>query len=357
MGDKIVLGIESTCDETGVGILRGRHVLANAIASSMDEYARYGGIIPEIASRAHLEAIMPVINNALNTAELTLSDIDAIAVAAGPGLLGSLSVGVSAAKGLSLALDIPIYAVNHIVAHTAVSLVAHPELSLEEPLIALVASGGHSSLFFVRNFANDITELGSTLDDAAGEAFDKVGRLLGLKYPGGPEIDKLARLGNRHAIEFPKSFVSGPKFKAHRFDFSFSGVKSAVARYVEANYKDAGTGKIQISEQKLQDIAASFSEAVTDVLVTKTLDAAREYGVRKVFIGGGFSANSDLRAKFKNAEVESKYSDCPLEIFIPPTEYCTDNGIMIACLGAILLENHVLPSPLDFTIDSVMSVG
>jgi N6-L-threonylcarbamoyladenine synthase len=320
----------------------------------MDEYARYGGIIPEIASRAHLEAIMPVIQDALTTAELDLCNIDAIAVAAGPGLLGSLSVGVSAAKGLALALDIPIYGVNHIVAHTAVSLVAYPDLSLDEPLIALVASGGHSSLFLVRNFATDITELGSTLDDAAGEAFDKVGRLLGLKYPGGPEIDKLAKLGNRHAIEFPKSFVSGPKFKAHRFDFSFSGVKSAVARYVEAKYKDTTTGCVRVPEPELQDIAASFSEAVTDVIVAKTLDAAREYGVNKIFIGGGFSANSDLRAKFKDAESQSQSTDNPLQIFIPPIKYCTDNGIMIACLGSILLDNGVQASPLGFTIDSVL---
>lgn len=341
--DPLVLGIESTCDETGFALVRGRELLVDVTASSMDEHARFGGIVPEVASRAHLEAFAPTLMEAIARAGASLENIDAIAVASGPGLVGSLTVGTAGAKALALALGVPLYGVNHVVGHAAVDeLVDGP---FPERFLALVVSGGHSSLLLVGDIATDVVELGQTLDDAAGEAFDKVGRLLGLPYPGGPHVDRLARTGNPEAIAFPRGLTEGRAAARHPYDFSFSGLKTAVARYIEAR-EDAGEAYSKA------DVAASFSEAVADVLVTKTLRAARAHDVATVVIGGGFSANSRLR----ELAVE-RFEAAGVELRIPPIRYCTDNGAMIAALGSALVRAGVAPSPLDLAVDSQMPLS
>jgi N6-L-threonylcarbamoyladenine synthase len=228
----LVLGIESSCDETGVGIVRGHTLLADAVASSVEEHARFGGVVPEVASRAHLEAMVPMIEAACREAEIRLDDLDAIAVTAGPGLAGALLVGVAAAKALSVALGKPLYGVNHLAAHVAVDVVEHGALA--EPTMAMLVSGGHSSLLLVPDVTNDVRSLGSTIDDAAGEAFDKVARVLGLPFPGGPQVDRVSREGNSAFVAFPRGLTSGRDMERHRFDFSFSGLKTSVARWVDA---------------------------------------------------------------------------------------------------------------------------
>ena len=251
----MVLGVESTCDETGVALVRGRELLGDVTATSMDKYARYGGIIPEIASRAHLESFVPTLNAALDKAGVDLHDVDAIAVSAGPGLIGSLTVGISAAKALAVALDKPIYGVNHVIGHLAVDeLVDGP---FPQRFVGLIVSGGHSNILAINNIATDVRELGGTLDDAAGEAFDKVGRLLGLPYPGGPHVDRLSQTGDPTKIRFPRGLSAAKDKERHRYDFSFSGLKTAVARYVES---------LRAQEEPIPsaDICASFSEAVND---------------------------------------------------------------------------------------------
>ena len=283
---ELVLGIESTCDETGVALVRGTELIADVVASSMDEHARFGGIVPEVASRAHLEAFVPTLDEALSRAGASLSDVDAIAVASGPGLVGSLTVGVSAAKALALALDRPLYGVNHVIGHAVVDELVHGEFPSRT--MALVVSGGHTSLLLFEDGVTGVTELGHTLDDAAGEAFDKVGRLLGLPYPGGPHVDRLAREGDPLAIRFPRALTLPKDQEDHAYDFSFSGLKTAVARWVE-NCRDSGR------EVPVADVAASFAAAVADVLVSKTLRACEAQGVETLVIGGGFSANSQLR--------------------------------------------------------------
>ncbi|MCW2504613.1 MAG: tRNA threonylcarbamoyladenosine modification protein TsaD, partial [Actinomycetia bacterium] len=230
--EPLVLGIETSCDETGVGIVRGHTLLADEVASSVEQHARFGGVVPEVASRAHLEAMVPTVERALGTAGIALTDVDAIAVTAGPGLAGALLVGVAAAKAYSLALGKPLYGVNHLAAHVAVDTLEHGPLP--EPALALLVSGGHSSLLLVDDLSGDVTPLGATIDDAAGEAFDKVARLLGLPFPGGPWIDKAAREGDPAAIAFPRGLTGPRDLAEHRFDFSFSGLKTAVARWVEA---------------------------------------------------------------------------------------------------------------------------
>ena len=258
----LVLGIETSCDETGVGIVRGQTLLADAVASSVDEHARFGGVVPEVASRAHLEAMVPTIEHACHEAGVRLQDLDAIAVTAGPGLAGALLVGVASAKALALALGTPLYGVNHLAAHVAVDVVEHGPLP--EPAMALLVSGGHSSLLLVPDVTRDIRSLGSTLDDAAGEAFDKVARVLGLPFPGGPFIDRAARDGNRVAINFPRGLTSGKDLQRHEFDFSFSGLKTAVSRWVQLRER-AGEAV------PVADVAASFQEAVVDVLTRKAV--------------------------------------------------------------------------------------
>src|SRR3982750_1083885 len=285
--EPLVLGIETSCDETGIGIVRGHTLLADALASSVEQHARFGGVVPEVASRAHLEAIVPTMQRALDDAGVPLADIDAIAVTAGPGLAGALLVGVAAAKGYALAADKPLYGVNHLAAHVAVDTLEHGPLP--EPAIALLVSGGHSSLLLVDDLTGGVTPLGSTIDDAAGEAFDKVARLLGLPFPGGPPIDRAAREGDPRKIAFPRGLTASKDLAAHRFDFSFSGLKTAVARWVEARERDG-------EPVPVADVAAAFQEAVVDVLTRKAVLACTEQGVEHLLVGGGVAANSRLRA-------------------------------------------------------------
>ncbi|MFI6424021.1 tRNA (adenosine(37)-N6)-threonylcarbamoyltransferase complex transferase subunit TsaD [Promicromonospora sp. NPDC050880] len=340
MADPLVLGIETSCDETGVALVRGNELLVDVVASSMEEHARYGGIIPEVASRAHLEAMIPTIQKALGDADVDLSEVDAVAVTAGPGLVGPLTIGASAAKALSIGLNKPLYGVNHVIGHACVDqLVDGP---LPERAMALVVSGGHSSLLLVDDIATNVTELGSTLDDAAGEAFDKVGRLLGLPYPGGPHIDRLAREGDPTAIRFPRGLTAAKDQAKHAYDFSFSGLKTAVARWVEAR-TDAG------QEIPVHDVAASFAEAVADVLTAKTIAACHRHGVDTLVIGGGFSANSQLREM-----AAKRCAEAGIDLRIPPIRYCTDNGAMIAALGSAVVRAGVAPSDLDIPVDSSM---
>ncbi|MDQ0576317.1 tRNA (adenosine(37)-N6)-threonylcarbamoyltransferase complex transferase subunit TsaD [Agromyces albus] len=339
----LVLGIETSCDETGVGIVRGTTLLANIIASSMEEHARYGGVVPEVAARAHLEALGPVIGTALDEAGVALGEIDAIAVTNGPGLAGALMVGVGAAKALALSLEVPIYAVNHLVGHVGADLL-DDEAPLETPTVALLVSGGHTSLLLVRDLVADVELLGETIDDAAGEAFDKVARVLGLPYPGGPEIDRAAIGGDPAAIRFPRGLTHPKDLAAHRYDFSFSGLKTAVARWVEQ--REAAGEPVPLA-----DVAASFREAVVDVLVGKAVAACADLGVPRLLLGGGVVANARLR------EVAQSRADAAgIALRVPPLSLCTDNGAMIAALGAQLVMAGHAPSELGFGADSTLPV-
>jgi N6-L-threonylcarbamoyladenine synthase len=337
MAAPLVLGIETSCDETGAGLVRGHELLADAIASSVDEHARFGGVVPEVASRAHLEAMVPAVDRALATAGAKLADVDAIAVTAGPGLAGALLVGVCAAKAYSLALGKPLYGVNHLAAHIAVDQLEHGALPV--PAVALLVSGGHSSLLLVTDLPGEIVPLGATIDDAAGEAYDKVARLLGLPFPGGPPIDAAARDGDPAAVAFPRS-----KYRDHTFDFSFSGLKTAVARWVEA--REAAGLAVPVA-----DVAASFQEAVADVLTRKAVEACRANGVDQLVIGGGVAANSRLRAL-----AQQRCEAAGIKLRVPRPGLCTDNGAMVAALGSQLLAREVPPSSLDFPADSAMPV-
>jgi N6-L-threonylcarbamoyladenine synthase len=338
--EPLVLGIETSCDETGVGIVRGATLLADEIASSVDEHARFGGVVPEVASRAHLQAMVPTIERALKTAGIAAADVDAVAVTAGPGLTGALLVGVAAAKAYSLALGKPLYGVNHLSAHVAVDLLEHGPLA--EPCIALLVSGGHSSLLLVpRVGGEDVTELGATVDDAAGEAYDKVARLLGLPFPGGPPIDRLAREGDPAAISFPRGMTGQHDAP---FAFSFSGLKTSVARWVEARQR--------VGEPvPTADVAASFQEAVVDVLTAKAVRAAREQGVGHLIVGGGVAANSRLRAL-----AEERCTAAGIRLRIPRPGLCTDNGAMVAALGAQLVAHGATASELDIPADSALPI-
>jgi N6-L-threonylcarbamoyladenine synthase len=336
----LVLGIETSCDETGVGIVRGHTLLADAVASSVDEHARFGGVVPEVASRAHLEAMVPTIERACETAGIRLYDVDAIAVTSGPGLAGALLVGVAAAKALALGLGKPIYGVNHLASHVAVDQLEHGPLP--EPCLAMLVSGGHSSLLRVEDVTSGVDPLGSTIDDAAGEAFDKVARLLGLPFPGGPHIDRAAREGDSVYVDFPRGLTSRRDLERHRFDFSFSGLKTAVARWVEARER-AG------EPVPVADVAASFQEAVCDVLTTKAIDACKANGVHTLVIGGGVAANSRLRAL-----AEERCAAQGIAVRVPRPKLCTDNGAMVAALGAHLVAAGVPSSPLDLPADSAM---
>jgi N6-L-threonylcarbamoyladenine synthase len=333
----LVLGIETSCDETGVGLVRGRELLADAVASSVDEHARFGGVVPEVASRAHLEALVPTVNRALASAGARLADVDAIAVTAGPGLAGALLVGVCAAKAYALALGKPLYGVNHLAAHVAVDQLEHG--SLPAPAIALLVSGGHSSLLLVPDLATDVEPLGATIDDAAGEAFDKVARVLGLPFPGGPYIDKAAASGNGNFVTFPRG-----KYADGTSDFSFSGLKTAVARWVEA--RQAAGQPVPVA-----DVAASFQEAVADVLTRKAIDACAARGVHHLVIGGGVAANSRLRAL-----AQQRCEAAGIELRVPRPGLCTDNGAMVAALGAELVARGVPPSGVDFAADSSLPI-
>jgi N6-L-threonylcarbamoyladenine synthase len=340
--EPLVLGIETSCDETGIGIVRGTTLLADEVASSVDDHARFGGVVPEVASRAHLEAMVPTMRRALDVAGIELSDVDAIAVTAGPGLAGALLVGVAAAKGYALAADKPLYGVNHLAAHVAVDTLEHG--ALPEPAIALLVSGGHSSLLRVDSLAGGVVPLGATIDDAAGEAYDKVARLLGLPFPGGPPIDRAARDGGSGVIAFPRGLTAPKDQLEHRFDFSFSGLKTAVARWVEARER-AGQAV------PVADVAASFQEAVCDVLTTKAIDACRQTGIATLVIGGGVAANSRLRAL-----AQERCDRYGIQLRVPRPKLCTDNGAMVAALGSHLVAAGARASRLDLPADSALPV-
>lgn len=343
--EPLVLGIETSCDETGVGIVRGHTLLADAVASSVEQHARFGGVVPEVASRAHLEAMVPTIQRACDTAGIRLADVDAIAVTHGPGLAGALLVGVAAAKALALSLGKPIYGVNHLAAHVAVDQLEHGPLP--EPCLALLVSGGHSSLLRVTDITGTdrgVDPMGATIDDAAGEAFDKVARLLGLPFPGGPHIDRVAREGNQVAIDFPRGLTSRRDLERHRFDFSFSGLKTSVARWVEARERSG-------EPVPVADVAASFQEAVCDVLVRKALDAAAAEGIEDLMIGGGVAANSRLRAM-----AEERAGRLGIRVRVPRPGLCTDNGAMVAALGSTMVARGRTPSSLDLPADSSLPV-
>lgn len=342
MTNPLILGIETSCDETGIGIVRGKELLADTLASSVEEHARFGGVVPEVASRAHVEAMIPILKKTIATAGVGLKQIDAIAVTSGPGLAGALVVGVAAAKALGVALAKPVYGVNHLASHVAVDTLENGKLP--EPTLALLVSGGHSSLLKVNNITYEIESLGKTLDDAAGEAFDKVARVLGLPFPGGPWIDKAAKEGNALAIDFPKGLMSKEDLINHTFDFSFSGLKTAVARWVQA-WEKTGVA-IPVA-----DVAASFQEAVVEVLVKKTLLAAKQTGINTVVIGGGVAANSRLRSMATN-EAEK----VGVSIRIPRPGLCTDNGAMVAALGSHLFSAGIEPSALNFEVDPIFPI-
>jgi len=338
MSEPIVLGIETSCDETAVGIVRGRTLLANVIASSVEEHARFGGVVPEIASRAHLEAIIPTLHKALKDSKLSLKDIDAVAVTGGPGLVGALLVGVGSAAGLALGLNKPIYAVNHLAAHVSVDSLTHSNPL--DPTIALLVSGGHSSLLQVDDITGSITKLGETMDDAAGEAFDKIARVMKLGFPGGPAIDKLSHEGSATVIDFPRGLTTSNDWLTRPFDFSFSGLKTAVARYLEAtpNYARA-------------DVAASFQEAIVDVLLLKAVAACKKTGINSLVIAGGVAANSRLRAV-----ALERCDKAGIQLRVPSPGLCTDNGAMVAALGSLMVSAGRTPSPVAFDADSSLPV-
>ena len=342
----IVLGIESSCDETGVGIVRldedGKvEILADAVASSMEQHARFGGVVPEIASRAHLEAMPQVMEKAL--AEAGVDKPDAVAATVGPGLAGALLVGASAAKAYAAAWGVPFYGVNHLGGHVAV---ANLEGTEELPhSIALLVSGGHTQLLEVDAVGKPMKELGSTLDDAAGEAYDKVSRLLGLGYPGGPVIDALAKKGDGQAIRFPRGLSRAEDLRGeHRFDFSFSGLKTAVARYVEAAERNGEVISIE-------DVCASFQEAVVDVLTAKAIMACQDTGAKTLLLGGGVAANSRLREL-----AGQRCAEHGIELRVPRFSLCTDNGVMIAALAAQLIHEGGQPSGLNTATDTSLDV-
>lgn len=305
-----ILAIESSCDETAAAVIKnGREVLSNIISSQIELHTLYGGVVPEIASRKHIEKINPVIETALSEAKVGLDDITAIGVTYGPGLVGALLVGVAEAKAISYAKKIPLIGVHHIEGHVAANYIENKDL--EPPFVCLIVSGGHTHLVIVNDYG-EYEIIGKTRDDAAGEAFDKVARAVGLGYPGGPKIDKLAKEGNPHAIEFPRAQIEG-----HPYDFSFSGVKSAVLNYINSC-------KMKNMEINTADLVASFQASVIDSLVSRAIKATKEYGFHKLAIAGGVASNSALRAEMlKQCELEG------IELTYPSPIYCTDNAAMI----------------------------
>ena len=334
--DVYILGIESSCDETAAAVVKnGREVLSNIISSQIVIHRKFGGVVPEIASRKHIENIMPVIDEALQQANVTLDDIDAVAVTYGPGLVGALLVGLSAAKSLAWATDKPLIGVNHLEGHVFANFLTDPEL--EPPFMALVVSGGHTALLKVTGY-NSFEMLGQTRDDAAGEAFDKIARVMGLQYPGGPEIEKLALDGNPHAIEFPVAKLDAP------YEFSFSGLKSAVINYLH-NQEQA---KREINRA---DVAASFQYAVTNALVQKAMRAMKDTGLKKIVLAGGVSANKTLQTTLAKA-----MSDIGAELVAPMPILCTDNAVMIACRGYFMYQAG-MESPLDLNAVPSLKLG
>mgnify|MGYP005806884953 FL=1 len=308
--DVLILAIESSCDETAAAVVKnGREVLSNVISSQIDLHTLYGGVVPEIASRKHIEKINQVIEEALSQAGVTLEEITAIGVTYGPGLVGALLVGVAEAKAIAYAAGKPLVGVHHIEGHVSANFIEHPDL--EPPFVCLIVSGGHTHLVIVKDYG-EFEIIGRTGDDAAGEAFDKVARAVGLGYPGGPKVDKTAKEGNKHAVEFPRAKVEGAPY-----DFSFSGLKSAVLNYINH-------AKMTGQEIHVPDLVASFQNAVVDALVSRTVAAAKEYGYDKVAIAGGVASNSALRAEMKKACRKAH-----LSFYHPSPIFCTDNAAMI----------------------------
>ena len=323
----LVLAIETSCDDTAAAVLKdGRTILSNVVSSQTSVHQQYGGIVPELASRKHLEWIVPVVTEALEEAKIRLKDVEGISVTNGPGLMGSLLVGLSFAKSLSFATGIPFVGINHIEGH--LSAIFLEEKVPRFPFVGLVVSGGHTSLYRVDGFGK-LKRLGATRDDAAGEAFDKVAKLLGLGYPGGPVIDELSRKGDLKAIRFPR-----PVAAKHSLDFSFSGLKTAVVNYVRANPEPPGG----YPERILRDLAASFQEAAVEVLVRKTFQAAEHEGLKRVVLCGGVAANRRLR----EAMIEASHGK--IKVFIPQASLCTDNAAMIAVAGHAYLERGIRSS-------------
>lgn len=328
----MILGIETSCDETAVAVLEGTgdpspsaiKLRSNIIASQIALHRQFGGVVPEVASRCHVETIIPVMDQALSEAGVSLSDITVVAATHGPGLVGAVLVGLSAAKALALAQDIPFVGVNHIEAHMYANFIEHPDLA--PPFVCLVVSGGHSDLVYLKDYG-DYEVMGRTRDDAAGEAFDKVARTLGLSYPGGPAIDLASGEGDSQAVRFPRAFL-----EEGSYDFSFSGLKTAVVNYV-------ANARRKEREVFVPDIAASFQEAVVDVLVTKTLRAACEIGVNTVALAGGVAANSRLRQELSRRAIEKG-----MDVRYPSPILCTDNAAMVACVGYFRLVSGELSS-------------
>jgi len=314
-----LIAIESSCDETSAAVIQdGTEVLSNVVASQIDIHKEYGGVVPEIASRMHVELIMPVVDKAIKDSGVKKNKLDAVAVTHGPGLIGALMVGLSTAKAMAFGLNIPLIGVNHLEAHMSA---VHLENSVKFPFVGLVVSGGHTSLYLVKSYT-EFELLGKTRDDAAGEAFDKAAKIMDLPYPGGVEIDKLAKEGNREAIEFPRPFMDTPTL-----DFSFSGVKTSVLYYLK-KHPDP-------NDKELRDICASYQEAIVETLVHKTLLAAKEHNVESVVIAGGVACNSRLRELSKEKlEKES------ISVYIPSPKYCTDNAAMIGSLGGFMFQNQ-----------------
>ena len=332
----IVLGIETSCDETAVAVVEDLRVRSNLIATQVDLHERFGGVVPEVASRAHVEALTPLLGESLERAGVGFGDLDGIAVTIGPGLIGALLVGIAAAKSLAFALDVPMIGVNHLEGHIWANFLEHG--APDPPYVALVVSGGHTMLVHM-TAEHDYRVLGQTVDDAAGEAFDKIARFIGLGFPGGPALDRAARDGDPNAIAFPRPMVDSDDYA-----FSMSGLKTAVLRHVKAE-RDAGR------EIDLADLAASFQEAIVDVQVTKTVRAARETGVGTVLLGGGVVANSRLRERMASAGQASG-----VRVLCPSMALCTDNGAMIAAAGASRLRRGEI-TPLDVSADPALELA
>lgn len=330
----LVLALETSCDETSASVVAdGRLVLSNVISSQVPVHQKFGGVVPEIASRKHIENVIPVVDQALQEAGVTLDEIDAIGVTHGPGLVGALLVGVSVAKALSFATDIPLVGVNHLEGHIFANFLSHKEL--EPPFMALVVSGGHTSLVHVKGY-NEFELLGQTRDDAAGEAFDKIARVMKLPYPGGPYIDRLAETGNPEAIPFPRALTG-----RDNFEFSFSGLKSAVLNYLNSASQ-------RQEEVNYADVAASFQAAVVDVLVSKALQAADKCGVKQIVLAGGVAANSGLKKKLQQECTKAGISLCYPELIL-----CTDNAAMIACRA---YYQHLIGKHADLHLNAIPSL-
>ncbi len=335
----LVLAVETSCDDTGAAVVMdGRRVLSNIVSSQISIHQPYGGVVPELASRRHIESIVPIVAEALGRAGVTLKDIQGIAVTQGPGLIGSLLVGLSFAKSLSFATGLPVVGVNHLEAH--LSAIFLEEKPPKFPFLGLVVSGGHTSLFRMDGFGR-YRRIGETRDDAAGEAFDKVAKLLGLGYPGGPIIDELSKKGNPKAIRFPR-----PVLSKDSFDFSFSGLKTAVVNYVRAHPQPSGG----FSEGMIKDIVSSFQEAIVEVLVRKSIQAAQSHGLKRIVLSGGVAANQRLRERIIEESLEEK-----LRVYLPSPFLCTDNAAMVGVVGYEYLKRGIR-SPLTLNAFSNLSL-